>query len=238
MLTRGNTKLGLSDIWGFGLPSGDPAVCVGMTPVCSKYCYAKRLESMRPSVKTAYTRNLEATKSQDFVDSMVNFVRFNRIKIVRVHTAGEFYSADYVKKWMAISTRLPRVMFYAYTRSWRVLEIRKVLERLGRKSNWQLWYSADKDTGIPPKVLMPIRVAWLMSTVGDEPSGPVDLVFRTQFLRRTTVKKIAGAMVCPVENGVTYRQSMTCESCTVCWSSAKSRDLSPVATKRLALTLV
>ena len=42
MLTPGNRKLGERLVWGFGLPSGQQEICIGMTPTCQQHCYAIR----------------------------------------------------------------------------------------------------------------------------------------------------------------------------------------------------
>ena len=38
---------------------------------------------------------------------------------VRIHVSGDFNSAEYVRKWVAIARACPTTRFYAYTRSWR-----------------------------------------------------------------------------------------------------------------------
>lgn len=247
MLIRGNSKLGAADVWGFGLPSGDPGVCVGMTAICARHCYAWRIEKFRPSVLAAYTRNLAATKDDDFVDRVVGFAIARRVKVVRIHTAGEFYAAAYVRKWQAVAARLPQTMFYAYTRAWRSPALRPALDRLGGSTNCRLWYSVDRDSGFPKRIPPAVRLAWLMTTPDDRPPRPVDLVFRIASLRRVVMKSVSGALVCPVENGVTLKAPMTCEACKYCWGDASLRrkrapageSIPPgTAAKRVTLTLV
>jgi hypothetical protein len=40
-----------------------------------------------------------------------------KIKAIRVHDSGDFYSPDYIKKWTEIARSNPELMFYAYTKS-------------------------------------------------------------------------------------------------------------------------
>ena len=42
MLTPGNKKLGRRLIWGFGLPSGRPDLCVGLSAQCLRHCRLNR----------------------------------------------------------------------------------------------------------------------------------------------------------------------------------------------------
>ena len=60
MLTPGNRKLGGRRIWGFGLPSGTPDVCPGMSAACRAHCYAATVERYRPAAATAYRRTWPA----------------------------------------------------------------------------------------------------------------------------------------------------------------------------------
>ncbi|MFO0938654.1 MAG: hypothetical protein U0798_19300 [Gemmataceae bacterium] len=151
MLTPGNAKLGTDLIWGFGLPSGG-AACVGMTKTCKEVCYAVRTEQYRPNAANRYRRNLELTKTKGFVRRMRAFLIAHHVRVVRIHTGGEFYSPKYVRKWRSIIRKSRKVKFFTYTRAWQVPAIRQELERLAELPRCQLWYSADRDTGLPENV--------------------------------------------------------------------------------------
>ena len=92
MLTPGNLKLGARRIWGFALPSGTPASCPGLSPTCRAHCYAVAVERYRPAVRARYRRNLRASR-RDFARRIVAFLIAHRVRVVRVHTGGDFYSA-------------------------------------------------------------------------------------------------------------------------------------------------
>jgi hypothetical protein len=215
LLTPGNLKLGKRGlIWGFGLPSGRPEICVGMSDPCGEHCHARQIERLRPAVLQSYLRNYELSRTREFEAAVVAFVRLNEIAVVRIHTGGDFYAAAYARKWLRIMRRLPRVRFYAYTRSWRHRRIRPVLEEMARQPNCRIWYSCDEGTGLPAQVPEGVRVAWLMARADEEPAG--DLVFRVRRLRRRPARRIGLVLVCPVENGVTGRDT-DCGRCGVCW---------------------
>ena len=93
MLTRGNHKLGTRRIWSFSLPSGPGGTCVGMTPACGGHCYAVAFERYRPAAAAAYRRNLALARRRDFVRRMRAFLVAHAVRVVRVHVAGDFYSA-------------------------------------------------------------------------------------------------------------------------------------------------
>src|SRR5947209_6477455 len=132
MLTPGNKKLGGHLIWGFGLPSGTATLCPGMTPTCKKVCYAVRLQGYRPKAARLYRRNLQLARRKDFVRRVRAFLFSQGVRVVRVHTGGEFFSAKYACKWQRIITKSPKVKFFTYTRAWRVPALREVLEALSR----------------------------------------------------------------------------------------------------------
>ncbi len=208
MLSKGNSKLG-KRIHTFSLEAG--VTCGGKTKLCTKHCYAAKGFFCMPSVLEGYRRNLKASERADFVAVMVTEIREKGCTVVRIHVSGDFYSAEYVGKWMEIIRQCPGVRFYAYTRSWRVAEIRPELVQLSHLRNVRLWFSCDSESGTPKRVPKRVRLAW-MQTEHDDARG--DLIFRVEALRPVVAKRIGLTMVCPVENGVTKTD---CGKCGVCW---------------------
>ena len=222
MLTPGNRKLGGRRIWGFGLPSGTPDTCPGMSATCRAHCYAVAVERYRPAAAGAYRRNLARTRRRDFVVRLRALLIAHAVAVVRVHTGGDFYSRGYARKWLRVMCRAPRVTFYFYTRSWRVPAVRAVIEQMADLPNCVVWYSCDRDTGVPPAVPARVRLAWLATAADDRPPAGVDLVFRIRRLRHHPVAP-GGPPVCPSEDGVTRTRRVTCDRCGVCWHPARAR---------------
>jgi hypothetical protein len=217
MLTPGNKKLGGHLIWGFGLPSGTARACPGMTPSCRRHCYAVRVEHYRPSAAARYRRNLALSRRKDFARRLHAFLVAHHVRVVRIHTGGEFYSARYARQWLRIARRSRRVRFFTYTRAWRVPAIKAVLDALAALSNCRVWYSCDRYTGIPPDVPPGVRVTWLMTAEDDHPPAGSHLVFRVHRLRRRPLAEVNGARVCPAEDGLDYPRLPTCDRCGICW---------------------
>lgn len=233
MLTPGNRKLGRRLIWGFGLPSGTAEVCVGMSSVCHRHCYARHIELLRPEVRARYEKNLRLSCLPDFAQRLRYFILGHEIGIVRIHTGGDFYCATYAQTWLKVVQQLPSVRFFTYSRSWRHEAIRRVLEQMAALDNCRVWYSADQETGLPPSPPSTVRVAWLMTSKDDFPPPGTDLVFRTRPLRRKPLTRIRRVRVCPAEDGVARRAPVTCELCRLCW-----RPLSPNSSVRIPLPVV
>ncbi len=219
MFTPGNHKLGGRRIWGFGLPSGTPDVCPGLSETCQTHCYAVAVERYRPAAAARYRQNLALTHRRDFVRRVLAFFVLHRVRVARLHVGGDFYSAGYARKWLTIVGRSPRTLFYFYTRSWRTPEIRTVLDRMANEPNCQVWFSADRDTGLPTDMPPTVRVAWLLTAPEETPPTGTGLVFRVRRLRRSRAD-LAGTMICPAEDGVPRSRRVTCDRCGHCWRPA------------------
>lgn len=209
-LRPGNRKLGLL-VHQWSIPSGLKKICVGASAVCLLLCYAMQNHYLRPTVKEALNRNYKESLRKDFVAVMCGWIRSMFARIVRVHASGDFYSEEYVRKWIEITRRSPGITFFAYTRSWNKPEVLVALRELARMPNFVMWWSCDRETGAPP-ITPGVRRAFLMTSNSDLPKFKVDLVFRSQ--HRTVMKWVKEALVCPVENGVT---TTTCSRCQLCF---------------------
>lgn len=213
-ITPGNGKLG-PDIWAWSLPARE--TCPGRTELCSRACYATRGHFIFDSVKSLYEANAKIAKSPKFVDFMVAQLVANRVRNLRIHVSGDFYSAAYIRKWVAIvSDRRTRgIRFFAFTRSWRVRKLLPELLTLGAQRRMQLWWSCDDESG-PGPAAPRIRQAYMATpkTEAAEISPEIDLVFRT--VRNTVMKRTPGGVqVCPVENGVPT--GLNCSRCRLCF---------------------
>src|SRR5262249_54635561 len=156
LLTLGNAKLG-DGIFAFSLPA--VTSCPGSTPTCRKECYA--LRGHFPLQARRFRRNLKAAREERFAARMIREITRRFVGCVRIHVAGDFFSADYVRAWAAVARACPQTRFYAYTRSWRHPEIAVALAELARLPNVRLWWSADKDTAVPDRTPRRVRLCWM-----------------------------------------------------------------------------
>lgn len=210
LLTQGNKKVGEAiHLWSL------PAVttCPGSTPTCERVCYATKSRYLLPQVQKRLRWNLVQARKPDFADRMADEVRRKGCLVVRVHAAGDFFSAEYAEAWFSVMRAVPQPRYYWYSRSYRVPEIRVVLERMAGLSCCRGWFSTDADTGTPEDVPTTIRVAHLL-TRGDEPDADAHLVFRPRGLRR---HPLPVAVACPSESPDGTRAGLTCGTCKRCW---------------------
>lgn len=112
----------------FGLPSGVEYSCPGATSVCSRVCYAGKLERIFPAMRKVMLSNWEAIRDASYWDmramlaTMISeFVsdcdRRNAFPAFRIHHDGDFFSRDYAQAWADTCRAFPNVQFWVYTRS-------------------------------------------------------------------------------------------------------------------------
>lgn len=89
---------------------------------CVAGCYAQMGAYIWNNVKKAHQEKLDLTRTEDFVPLMIKAIetKLKRTKnvYIRIHDAGDFYSAEYTLKWFNIMQYFKGkpVHFYAYTK--------------------------------------------------------------------------------------------------------------------------
>ena len=129
-ISDGNKKLVSSPVTRFLIWSL-PAVktCPFRTAQCEHSCYARKAEKAYPDCLPAREKNLLFSRSPLFVPFMVRALHYvaalpayrsAKHITVRIHESGDFYSVDYLEKWLDIAAAcrdIPNMDFAAYTKS-------------------------------------------------------------------------------------------------------------------------
>ncbi len=206
LLAVKNGKLG-EFIARFDLPA--IRTCPGSSGVCRSHCYAARGRYKTALVKRRLAWNLRQARQDDFVQRMTDEIRTRGVMVLRVHSAGDVFSAAYGRKWLTIIRACPLVRFFLYSRSHRVPDIAPVLAEMAAEGNARVWYSADAETGEPETVPPGVRLAFMQHDPAATPRRS-HLVFRTRALRKTAYS--LPVFGCPQE----VDRSTTCGSCQFC----------------------
>lgn len=85
---------------------------------CIKFCYAQKGNYKRfPSVKNGMEKKYQLTKEPNFIELMNKEIQKKKPDFIRVHDSGDYYSKEYLNKWLTIAKENPKVKFYSYTNS-------------------------------------------------------------------------------------------------------------------------
>ena len=115
-ISQGNAKLG--SIQSVSLPAG--LTCRNDCE-CSRKCYAKRLERMRPSVREAYKHNYELLKSSPNtywreVEASIMMSRF-----FRYHVSGDIPDKVYLVHMIEVAERNPHCRMLCFTKKYDIV---------------------------------------------------------------------------------------------------------------------
>ena len=102
---------------------------------CEFRCFAASQEVLFPSVFESRKRNLELLteslkgekgyfKTYDLINNSLqaHLPRTGRIKKIRVHVSGDYFSAVYLRAWLAVARLNPQLKFYSYSKSLSLFE--------------------------------------------------------------------------------------------------------------------
>jgi hypothetical protein len=147
LISRGNLKLGV--LPSFSLPV--ITTCPGKTPFCELYCYGLKGNFKLQNVLDANERRLDASLRGDFAETMVAEIRKSRAPAFRLHVVGDFYNVEYIEKWIDIAKRLPHVVFFGSTRSWRCDFLAEAMKKFRDMDNVYMKASIDLSDTLNPR---------------------------------------------------------------------------------------
>ncbi len=168
---KGNAKMG-PEVLIFNLP---PLQTCRPSGWCRKNCYALKGNHTWPSVKKSHQKRLELSKRPDFVKLAVTELKKRRPQYVRLHSAGDFYSVEYARKWMDIIEQCPEILFRTTTKR---TDLGKVIQELDSLPNMIIRESLDPTRSKPSGLLPAVTV--LIGTPVD-PNLDKELVFCKEY---------------------------------------------------------
>lgn len=155
-LSEGNIKSRNTDEIAFltwSLPS--KITCPYATELCKKRCFAKKNENfdgVRKSREMNFEESNKDTFAADMIVTLEDFISKSKYKskkiFVRIHTSGDFYSCDYLKRWIQIADYFNgnnKILFQAYTKSMPILieylnGYDKSLSDINIHFVWSVWH--------------------------------------------------------------------------------------------------
>lgn len=128
-IQEGNSVLVDNEEYGFlifSIPARE--CCPFATEICKKICYGRNAQELFEHVYNSRKRNYEESLKDTFIEDIINTINYNLLRkkyekktiIFRIHETGDFYSQEYLNKWVEISNRFKetdKIIFQAYTKS-------------------------------------------------------------------------------------------------------------------------
>ena len=102
-ISFGNAKLPKGTMI-FNLPA--VVTCPFKTPLCEKACYALKAEvQYKHVVPQARQHNLDRVRKGLFKGLMIEAIKkhHKKIKAIRIHESGDFFSQSYLNDWFAVA---------------------------------------------------------------------------------------------------------------------------------------
>ena len=155
----------------FGLPAGKSYSCPNATSVCSKVCYAGKLEKIYKGVRDTLLHNWELLRNAD-EDTMVSLLsemiddfrtdceKRDAVMLFRIHWDGDFFNDTYTQAWRKVIRNNFDIQFWVYTRVPSAATILQGIDNLSR------YFSTDNDNKDEAVKLsnQRIRLAYLADT--------------------------------------------------------------------------
>ena len=192
----------------FGLPAGREYSCPAATSVCSKICYAGKLEKIYKGVRENLLHNWNYLKDAD-LDRMIDLLdesitafereceKWEAKKDFRIHWDGDFFNGTYTAAWAEIIKRHPGVQFWVYTR------VEAAAYQLKDLENLTLYFSSDTEN---------FEAAARVSAAGVKLAGLHETFGQVKELLLTIGQRAA---VCPEQRGQIKLEG-ACTSCRIC----------------------
>lgn len=116
------------DIYNWGIPAFISKISKIKTcpnaGQCATGCYAQSGTYRFKNVVSKYESRLQLALSEQFQDVIASEIETAKTKaskrdkqcVIRIHDSGDFFSDQYVDKWLEVIQSQPDTLFYAYTK--------------------------------------------------------------------------------------------------------------------------
>ncbi len=84
-------------------------------------CYAAKAEMQYSAVFMGRRVNFHVSKSSEFMGLLIQELRIYGVKVLRIHSSGDFYNTPYYNDWRTIVKTMPDVDFFGYTKNLHVM---------------------------------------------------------------------------------------------------------------------
>lgn len=106
--------------YNWGIPAYQSASGFKTCPnaaACAKGCYATQGAYKFSNVAAVFEKRLKLAQSPNFALIINAEIKRRKVERLRIHDSGDFFSAEYLKRWIMIMRVNPKTQFYAYTKA-------------------------------------------------------------------------------------------------------------------------
>jgi len=141
-------------------------------PSCEYRCYGASIEALYPCVRRVHWNNFDALRIAKTTGGMTDVILHaipSCIKIMRIHSFGDFYNENYFQAWLNVAEKLANITFFSYT---------KILPymRIPRPDNFSMVYSYG---GKLDHMRIDEPTAYVVDTVADASKLGIELSCQT-----------------------------------------------------------
>lgn len=120
-LTRNSKMRKMSGIktYNWGIPAYQSSTGFKTCPnaaACAKGCYATQGAYKFSNVAKVFEARLKLAQSPRFANIIHAEIKRRKVERLRIHDSGDFFSIEYLERWLGIIRANPTVQFYAYTK--------------------------------------------------------------------------------------------------------------------------
>lgn len=171
--------------------------CPGASDLCKQVCYNAAYEHDTNSAANLTAFMDKREELMGHINNSLSHASKEGQVFVRLHSEGDFFSEEYIRFWMDIVRDNPDVLFWAYTKSWRLPRLRNELMKLEELENINIYFSWDK-------------------TMGEKPIHKVAVLCES--IEKYSNDDKRNLVVCPEQ----YRMVEGCADCGICTRNKKS----------------
>jgi len=105
--------------YNWGIPAYRSASGFSTCPnaaACAKGCYATMGAYRFSNVAKVFENRLKLAQSPNFGRIIDAEIKRRKVKRLRIHDSGDFFSREYLERWLVIMRANPDTEFYAYTK--------------------------------------------------------------------------------------------------------------------------
>ncbi len=136
------------------------------TPWCKENCYGKKGYHIRnrKTIAIGAERRLKLSKSDEFIEFITKEVLRRKFPWIRLHAIGDFYTKEYIQKWMEIAKNCPQTIFRTTTKR---RDFKDVILELHNLPNFHIRESLDPSR-TKPTMRLPIAAVNTIDIVKDK----------------------------------------------------------------------